>query len=74
MFKEKFLAILTALGFVDKAKSKALTPAEWKKIEESFQEKYGISFSQALVEEQQSQETQRLAQERTEALQILGTI
>lgn len=74
MFKEKFLAILTALGFIDKAKSKTLTADEWKKIEESFQEKYGISFSQALVEEQQSQEAQRLAQERTEALQILGSI
>lgn len=43
-FKEKFQAILAALGFVDKAKTSALTNDDWAKIVANYNETHKSDF------------------------------
>lgn len=69
-FKDKFLAILAALGFTDKAKSETLTNEDWTAIESSFNERYGMSIIDAMRE---SQAADTLNAERTAALAIINT-
>lgn len=68
-FKDKFLAILVALGFTDKAKTNALTNEDWTAIEASFKEKHGMSISEAM---QEAQAAEALASEREAALNIIN--
>ena len=68
-FKEKFLAVLSMLGLVDKAKAKALGDADWSLIESTFKEKHGISITEAM---QQSAQAEQLQRERNAVLAILG--
>ena len=69
-FKDKFLVILAALGFTDKAKTNALTNEDWTAIEASFKEKHGMSISEAM---QEAQAAEALASEREAALNIINT-
>lgn len=68
-FKQMFSAVLAALGFTDKAKSKTLTEDDWKQIESSFKEKYGTSIAEAM---QESERAAQLDQERQQALTIIA--
>lgn len=69
MFKKKFMQILQALGFVDKAKKNELTEDDWKKIDSAFKEKFGTTVSDAMSESAQAEE---LRQEREAALSIIN--
>ncbi len=51
-FKEKFMQILVALGFVSKAKANDLTAEDWEKIDTAFKEKFGVTISEAMNEHQ----------------------
>jgi hypothetical protein len=68
-FKEMFLPILSALGFIEKAKNKSLTVEDWTLIESLFKEKYGSTIQQAM---QESSRAEELAIERSQALDIIN--
>lgn len=69
MFKQKFMQILQALGFVDKAKKNELTEDDWNQIDASFKEKFGVTISDAMAESTQAEE---LRQEREAALAVIN--
>ncbi|NCB43980.1 MAG: hypothetical protein EOM59_15380, partial [Clostridia bacterium] len=69
MFKTKFFAVLTALGLVEKAKNKTLTPEEWTNIESAFLDKYGVDMASAMSENPQSS---ALSAERQAALDLIN--
>ena len=69
-FKDKLLAVLTGLGLIDKAKSNTLVDDDWKNIEASFKEKYGMSITEAM---QETQAADALNAERDAALAIINT-
>ena len=69
MFKTKLLAVLTALGLVDKAKSNTLTPEEWTNIESAFLAQYGVDMASAMSENSQSS---ALSAERQAALDLIN--
>ncbi|HMM18672.1 MAG TPA: hypothetical protein PKC47_14295, partial [Petrimonas sp.] len=50
MFKKKFMQILQSLGFVEKASKNELTEEEWGKIDAAFKEKFGVTISDAMAE------------------------
>ena len=50
MFKKKFMQILQSLGFVEKAKKNELTDEDWGKIDAAFKEKFGVTVSDAMAE------------------------
>lgn len=50
MFKKKFMQILQSLGFVEKAKKNELTDEDWEKIDAAFKEKFGVTVSDAMAE------------------------
>lgn len=50
MFKKKFMQILQSLGFVEKASKNELTEEEWGKIDAAFKEKFGVTISDAMEE------------------------
>jgi hypothetical protein len=69
MFKKKFMQILQALNFVDKAKKNELTDEEWLQIEAEFKKKYGKSMSELQAESNQAEE---LRHERDAALAVIN--
>lgn len=69
MFKKKFMQILQTLGFVDKAKKNELSEDDWKKIDASFREQFGVTISEAMEENSQAEE---LRQEREAALAVIN--
>ncbi len=50
MFKKKFMQVLQSLGFVEKASKNELTEEEWGKIDAAFKEKFGVTISDAMAE------------------------
>lgn len=50
MFKKKFMQVLQSLGFVEKATKNELTEEEWGKIDAAFKEKFGVTISDAMAE------------------------
>ena len=69
MFKKKFLSILQALGFVEKAKANELTGEDWIKIDAAFKEKFGVTVSDAMAESQAAASNKK---DREAALQIIN--
>lgn len=69
-FKDKFLAVLTSLGLIDKAKSNTLADGDWQNIEASFKEKFGMSITKAM---QEAQAADALNAERNAVLAIINT-
>lgn len=68
MFRKKFLQILQALGFVDKAKQNQLTDDDWKQIDAAFTEQHGMSMAELM---DQNSNNEALAQEREAAIALL---
>lgn len=69
MFKTKLLAVLTALGLVDKAKANTLTPEEWTSIESAFLAQYGVDMASAMTDNTQ---TNAMTAERQAALDLIN--
>lgn len=69
MFKNKFLQILQALGFVEKAKQNQLSEDEWKQIDEAFKKEFGKSMTELMDE---SKKTEELEKDRAAALAIIN--
>lgn len=67
--KKKLMQILQTLGFADKAKNNQLTDEDWKKIEASFKEQFGVSIADELAA---GERAATLEKERKSALDILN--
>ncbi len=70
-FKQMFQAVITALGFVDKAKNNSLSKEDWKQIEDSFKETHGVDLFEAMNSEREN--AQKAAQYDA-ALQMLNSV
>ena len=68
-FSQMLMAVLTALGFVEKAKAETLTQQEWEAIEAEFQRQHGIGLATALSQALQSSQVE---EEREKALAIIN--
>lgn len=56
MFKKNFLKVLTALGMLEKAKSKTLSKEDWTKIVNSYKETFGTDFDIDAKEDSENSE------------------
>ena len=71
MLKKQLLAVLTALGFVSKAKSNELTDEEWNQIDAEFQKQHGKSMTELMEESAKNEELQK---DREAALALLSEV
>lgn len=67
--KKKLMQILQTLGFVEKATNNQLTDDDWKKIEASFQEQFGVTIADEMAA---TERAASLEKERQAALNILN--
>lgn len=70
-FREMFLAVLTKLGMVDRAKDNKLSAADWAKINTSFAEEHKMSIEDALTKDKNEEQPEMTAA-MTEALSIIN--
>lgn len=70
-FKEKFQAILVALGFVDKAKKSELTDEDWVQIEASYNETHKSDFYADMTAN--AEQVKKAAQHDAALLLLAGT-
>lgn len=68
MFKKNFLLILTALGFIDKAKANDLSEEDWVAIDAEFKQKFGKSMKDLMEEDSRSSV---LEKERAAAIALI---
>lgn len=68
-FKERFLAVLTALTLVDKAKNQELTQEDWDSIAASYKETHGSDF---YSDQKEFEQVSKKASAHDAALALLG--
>lgn len=66
-FKEKFHAVLVALGWIDKAKNNQLTQDDWNKIAASYKETHGTDFYADMSADQKATDDEKANAEKAAA-------